>query len=129
MKFSEYLEKKGLNEKLRSVKVTYDNGKEITTSMSSKLTDDDIKDYFKIGKSFNIGSGSNDKMAKVKKVEILESDLNELHGRIEKMKTVLKRAFKGNAEKMLEVLISTLSDKEADIILQHAERMSVEKYK
>ena len=71
--FKEYYENKEIKEaKLRSVKVTYDDGTVIPTSMSAKLKDKDIYDYFKIGKSFNIGDGEKDKMAKVKKVEILE---------------------------------------------------------
>jgi hypothetical protein len=40
---------------LRSVTVTYSNGHIITTSMAAHLTDQEIKDYFKIGKVFNIG--------------------------------------------------------------------------
>lgn len=62
--------------KLRKVKVTYDTGDTITTSMAANLSDKKIKDYFKKGKEFNIGSGGKDKMAKVKDVEILE-DVNE----------------------------------------------------
>ena len=67
-----------LNEKskLRSVRVTYDNGDVISTSMAAHLSDKQIKDYFKKGKQFNIGSGGKDKMAKVKDVEILEN-INE----------------------------------------------------
>ena len=62
-----------LNESnLRSVKVTYDDGSVETTSMSAKLSDDDIKDYFKIGKKFNVGKNGKDKIAKVKEVEILK---------------------------------------------------------
>lgn len=59
--------------KLRKVKVTYDTGDTVTTSMAANLSDKKIKDYFKKGKEFNIGSGGRDKMAKVKDVEILEN--------------------------------------------------------
>lgn len=59
--------------KLRKVKVTYDTGDTVTTSMAANLSDKKIKDYFKKGKEFNIGSGGKDKMAKVKDVEILEN--------------------------------------------------------
>ncbi len=59
---------------LRGVKVTYDDGTVISTSMASHLTDDEIRDYFRVGKSFNIGSGVDDKMAKVQSVEILEDE-------------------------------------------------------
>lgn len=63
-----------ITEGLRSVKVTYDDGTVIPTSMAAHLTDDEILDYFKIGKTFNIGDGPNDKMAKVANVEILDDD-------------------------------------------------------
>jgi len=67
-----------LSEGLRAVKVTYSDGSVINTNMSAKTTDQDIRDYFKIGKEFNIGTGSKDKKAKVKSVEILENEeLNE----------------------------------------------------
>lgn len=63
--------------KLRSVKVTYDNGDVVHTNMAADLTDDEIRDYFKIGKTFNIGDGPNDKMVKVKDVEILDKQVSE----------------------------------------------------
>lgn len=69
-KFSEYLDEKIVVE-FREVRVTFDNGDVIETSMNPKLTDDDINEYYKIGKQFNIGR-IDDKMAKVKKVEILK---------------------------------------------------------
>lgn len=61
--------------KFRTVKITYDSGDEVTTDMSGKLTDEEIYDYFKVGRVFNIGS-SEDKMVKVKKVDILENKNN-----------------------------------------------------
>lgn len=57
--------------KLRSVQVTYSNGTKISTSMAANLSDQQIKNYFKVGKYFNVGSGSKDVMAKVKSVKIL----------------------------------------------------------
>lgn len=63
--------------KLRSVKITYDTGDIVHTSMSGKLTDQEIKDYYQIGSTFNIGSGPEDKMAKVEKVEILDDQKAE----------------------------------------------------
>jgi hypothetical protein len=56
---------------LRTVKVTYDTGDITETNMAAHLTDDEIREYYRVGKSFNIGSGETDKMAKVKSVEIL----------------------------------------------------------
>lgn len=41
---------------LRSAKITYSDGAVINTSLAGHLTDKEIKDYFKMGKSFNIGS-------------------------------------------------------------------------
>lgn len=87
---------KKLNEKLRSVKVTYDNGKVITTSMAANLSDKQIKDYFKIGKQFNIGSGEKDLMAKVKKVEILESVNEALNNKLD-----ITKLKDSDAEKLL----------------------------
>ena len=55
----------------RVVKVHYSNGDSITTEMASGLTDEQINDYFKIGRVFNVGSGDTDVMAKVVKTEIL----------------------------------------------------------
>jgi hypothetical protein len=57
---------------LRAVKITFDNGDVINTSMAAHLTDDEIKKYYTIGKSFNLGKGEKDLMAKVTKVDILK---------------------------------------------------------
>lgn len=57
--------------KLRTVKVTYDNGDVIKTNMAGHLTDEQIYDYFAIGREFNAGDGPRDLMAKVVDVEIL----------------------------------------------------------
>lgn len=74
----DYADKKKMSEggKLRSVKVTYDNGKVIETNMAAHLTDQDIKDYYRIGRPFNIGSGENDKMAKVASIEIEPQEMS-----------------------------------------------------
>jgi len=55
---------------MREVKVTYSNGDVIETDING--TDKEIKEYFKIGRVFNVGRGVNDELAKVKKVEILK---------------------------------------------------------
>ena len=60
-----------INKKLRSVKVSYSNGEIIATSMAAHLTDEEILNYFKIGKVFNIGNVK-DNLQKVTKVEILD---------------------------------------------------------
>jgi len=56
---------------LRSVKVYFDNGDTINTSMASTLSNEQIREYYKIGKYFNLGN-VNDLMAKVIKVDILK---------------------------------------------------------
>jgi|TARA_R110000823_G_C15761623_1_gene483013 hypothetical protein len=57
--------------KLRSVKVEYSNGETTHTDMASHLNNEDIHNYFRIGRVFNIGDGENDLMAKVVKVIII----------------------------------------------------------
>jgi hypothetical protein len=58
---------------LRSVKVTYSNGETQGVSMAAHLTDDEILNYFKVGKVFNLGkNGIEDDLQKVTKVEILD---------------------------------------------------------
>jgi len=57
---------------LREVKVTYENGTIIETCMAKNITDEEIKDYFKIGKVFNLGEGENDLLARVKEVQIIK---------------------------------------------------------
>lgn len=62
----------GVSKGLRVVKVYYNNGDSITTSMAEHLSDSEILNYFKIGKVFNIGNGrGGDLLAAVEKVEIL----------------------------------------------------------
>jgi len=65
-------EKETAKEIFRKVKVTFSNGDSITTNMNPRLTDQEIKDYYKIGRSFNIGNGEHDNMQTVSKVEILK---------------------------------------------------------
>lgn len=57
---------------LRAVKVTYSDGTVIPTNMAANLSDDDIRNYFKIGRTFNIGEGEKDNLQKVVKVEIIK---------------------------------------------------------
>lgn len=54
---------------LRSAKITYSDGTVINTSLAGHLTNKEIKEYFKVGKSFNIGS-VNDNMQTVVNCEI-----------------------------------------------------------
>ena len=62
-----------MKEGLRVVKVNYANGDSITTSMAANLSDDEIRDYYKVGKKFNIGNGEKDNLQAVKSIDILEN--------------------------------------------------------
>ena len=66
-------------DKLRSVTVKYSDGTEISTSMAKGLTDEEIHDYFKPGKKFNIGLGPLDNVQSVVDVTIndVQGDKNE----------------------------------------------------
>jgi len=55
---------------MRAIKVTYSNGDTISTSMAKSLTDDEMLNYFSIGKWFNLGSVG-DNMQQVTKRQIL----------------------------------------------------------
>jgi hypothetical protein len=57
---------------LRAIEVTYDTGDVIQTSMAANLTDEEMLDYFKVGRQFNIGLGPHDKMAIVVDAKILK---------------------------------------------------------
>ena len=57
-------------EKMRTVKVTYASGDSITTSING--TDESIKNYFKIGKLFNIGNCGEDNMQAVTKLDFID---------------------------------------------------------
>jgi len=54
---------------MRAVKVTFSDGDTITTDING--TDIEIKEYYKIGRVFNLGNGELDRMVKVVSVEIL----------------------------------------------------------
>ena len=56
---------------LREVRVTFSNKQVIETNMAAGLTNAQIRNYYKKGKQFNVGN-VRDRMAKVKKVEILK---------------------------------------------------------
>ncbi len=60
-------------ETLKAVKVTFDSGQEITTSINAATTDEDIHAYFGVGEIFNLGHGDLDNLQKVTNCEILKS--------------------------------------------------------
>lgn len=57
---ADYLDWKEDNYGLRSIEVTYSNGDVISTAMAHGLSDDQMLDYFAIGKSFNLGRVEDD---------------------------------------------------------------------
>ena len=61
---------KGKKSKVDFVDIHYSDGTKISTNMNPNLKDSEIKDYFKVGKAFNVGKGPLDKIATVKKVKI-----------------------------------------------------------
>jgi len=54
---------------MKTVKVTFENGNTITTGING--TDEEIREYYKVGKIFNLGV-DNDLMVKVSNLEIME---------------------------------------------------------
>lgn len=70
MEMFKHMDKKSEDSNLIGVTVTYDNGDVITTDVNGNQTDEQIKEYFKVGKEFNLGNGGNDNIAKVVKVDI-----------------------------------------------------------
>ena len=54
------------------VNVTYENGEVVPTEVDGDMTDEEIREYFKPGKEFNIGVGNKDNFQKVKSIEILK---------------------------------------------------------
>ena len=57
---------------LRAAKITFDNGDTITTDLAAGLSDQEILDYYAVGRQFNLGRGGDDLMAKVTAVQILK---------------------------------------------------------
>jgi len=59
---------------LRSVKVTFSDGNTITTDMAANLSDEQIQDYYQVGKRFNLGDGAGgDNVVTVSNVEVLDN--------------------------------------------------------
>lgn len=57
---------------LREVEVRFTNGNKLLTSMNARLTDAEIRAYYRVGRVFNVGVGEKDRMTKVKSVRILK---------------------------------------------------------
>ncbi|MBW2562138.1 MAG: hypothetical protein JRE40_14965 [Deltaproteobacteria bacterium] len=57
---------------LREVEVRFTNGNKLLTSMNARLTDAEIRAYYRVGRVFNVGVGAKDRMTKVKSVRILK---------------------------------------------------------
>ncbi len=64
--------------KFKHVKVTFENNDYIETSINGQMSDEQIKDYYAIGKTFNIGN-VDDNLQKVVSCEIIpENELTYL---------------------------------------------------
>lgn len=50
---------------LIDVTIKFDNGDIIETNVNGNQTDEQIKEYYKVGKTFNLGSGEKDNLARV----------------------------------------------------------------
>lgn len=59
---------------MRTVKVNFENGNSITTSINGSRGD--ILAYYRVGRLFNIGNGPNDELSAVASVEFLEESVN-----------------------------------------------------
>ena len=57
-------------EQVFQVKVTFDDGDYLKTRINGK-TEDDVRDYYSVGSTLNVGSGPNDNIKTITKVEIL----------------------------------------------------------
>lgn len=56
---------------LREVKVVFSNGDVIYTNMAAGLTNQEIEEYYKVGRVFNLGTVG-DNMQKVTKLQIIK---------------------------------------------------------
>lgn len=57
---------------MREVKIIFVEGGSFTTTMNPRLTDSEIKKYYKIGLSVNVGCGELDFSRTIKEVIILK---------------------------------------------------------
>jgi len=56
---------------LREIRVTWKSGETAVYSMASGLTDQQMLDYYRPGKSFNVGNGPYDLYDTIKAAEII----------------------------------------------------------
>ena len=56
--------------KISYLTVYYTNGATEKTGVNPNLTDAAVRNYFKVGRVFNLGRGEHDRMTKIKKVVI-----------------------------------------------------------
>lgn len=62
---------------LRSVTVKYENGDVVNTSVAKHLTDEEIRDYFKVGTKVNVGIGPQDNIQTIEEVIIDNNEDSE----------------------------------------------------
>ena len=60
---------------MRAVKVWFSDGNHLVTNMAKGITDKEIRDYYAVGRTFNVGQdpdGQEDNLVKVTRIEILD---------------------------------------------------------
>jgi len=93
-------------EAMKGVKVTYDNGDTTTTSVNPNVSDDNIREYFKVGSTVNIGDGPDDKMVKITDVEILDKKGGKKYQYFKGVSASYDNQFQVN--KAIEELVDTV---------------------
>lgn len=92
---------------MKAVKVDYDNGDTIATSVNPNVSDDDIREYFKVGSEINIGDAPNDKMAKITNVEIVDKKAGKGYQYFKGVSASYDNQFQVN--KAIEELVDNVS--------------------
>jgi hypothetical protein len=59
---------------MKSVIVKYTNDVTIGTSVNPDVSDEDIRQYFKVGSIVNVGDGEYDRVEKIVSVNIIEEE-------------------------------------------------------
>lgn len=116
----------------KKVKVTYSNGDETTTSVNPSVSDEDIRNYFKVGSQVNVGLGPDDNMKTIESVEITGSDIgNAKYTYFKGIDAKYKNQFEVN--KAIEEMVDTItpenmSPEERAFLLYYSGYGGLEKY-
>lgn len=115
----------------KKVKVKYNTGDEITTSVNSAVSDEDIEKYFKVGSRVNISAGPDDKMATIESVEITHDVSSGAYKYFKGVSAKYKNQFEVN--KAVEELVdnisaNNMSPEERAFLLYYSGYGGLEKY-